>query len=198
MQGESTSTRLLRRLAGAPKLIGMRRGQAGVTLVELMMVVAVIAILALVALPSFSGETRKAKASSEVHPMFADLRLRLEQHMQERGRYPATIGEATLHPAGPPAATARPINPPPAAWQAIKVRITGSDAVYCGYTWASGRAGDGANIGPEAAARFGYTAPATDWYYLLAKCDMDGDPSAFSWYFASSADPTIRKVDEGR
>jgi prepilin-type N-terminal cleavage/methylation domain-containing protein len=179
-------------------MVCMRRRESGFTLIELMFTVAVVAILAAIALPSFFGETRKAKAFSEVQPLFSDLSVRLEQYVQERGTYPPTIGETALHPAGTPIATQRPINPLPTAWQDIKVSITGNDKVYCGYTWVSGRAGDAANIGPEAAARFGFTAPITDWYYLLAKCDMDGDPSAFSWYFASSTDPTIKRVDEGR
>jgi hypothetical protein len=70
--------------------------------------------------------------------------------------------------------------------------------VYCGYTWVTGLANDAANIGPDAAARFGFTAPVTDWYYLLAKCDMDGDPAEFSWYFASSANPEVQKSNEGK
>jgi len=174
----------------------MRRRQSGFTLLELVVTMAAVSILAAIALPSFFGETRKAKAISEVQPLFADLSVRLEQYIQERGVYPPTIGEGTLHPAGTPVATQRPINPLPTAWQDIKVRITGNDKVYCGYTWVSGRPGDA--VGPEAAARFTFTAPSTDWYYLLAKCDMDGDPSAFSWYFASSLDPTIKRSDEGR
>jgi type II secretory pathway pseudopilin PulG len=164
----------------------------------MMFTVAVISILAAIALPSFFGEARKTKAFSEVQPIFSDLSVRLEQYVQERGTYPPTIGEGTLHPAGTPVATQRPINPLPTEWQDIKVRITGNDKVYCGYTWVSGLAGDGANIGAEATTRFGFTAPAINWYYLLAKCDMDGDPSAFSWYFASSVDPTIKRADEGR
>ncbi len=179
-------------------MVPMRRRESGFTLIEMMFTVAVVAILAAIALPSFFGETRKARAFSEVQPLFSDLSVRLEQYVQERGTYPPTIGEATLHPAGVPIATQRPINPLPTSWQDIKVRITGNDKVYCGYTWVSGLARDGANIGAEAAARFGFTAPAINWYYLLAKCDMDGDPSAFSWYLASSIDPTIKRVDEGR
>jgi prepilin-type N-terminal cleavage/methylation domain-containing protein len=176
----------------------MRAGESGFTLLELVITMAAVAILAAIALPSFFGETRKAKAISEVQPMFSDLSVRLEQYVQEHGTYPPTIGESTLHPVGTPVATQRPINPLPTAWQDIKVRITGNDKVYCGYTWVSGLAGVGTNIGPDAAARFGFTAPSTGWYYLLAKCDMDGDPSAFSWYFATSIDPVIRKSDEGR
>lgn len=177
---------------------GMRDRDAGFTLVELMVTIAVISILAVIALPSFMSESRKTKAFSEVQPMFNDLRIRLEQYLQENGRYPPTIGEGTLHPAGPPGTTQRPINPLPAEWQAIKVRISGIDAVYCGYTWVTGLASDGTNIGPKAAAApLNFVAPSTDWYYLLAKCDMDGDGSVFSFYFASSVDSTIQRLSEG-
>lgn len=176
----------------------MRGQQSGFTLIELMVTVAVISILAVIALPSFFSESRKTKAFAEVQPMFNDLRIRLEQYLQENGQYPPTIGEATLHPAGAPSTTRQAINPLPAEWQAIKVRISGNDQVYCGYTWVTGLANDGSNIGPQAsAAPFLFTAPSADWYYLLAKCDMDGDGAVFSWYFASSTNPTIQRLNEG-
>jgi type II secretory pathway pseudopilin PulG len=163
-----------------------------------MFAVAVISILAVIALPSFFSESRKSKAFSEVQPMFNDLRVRLEQHMQEKGRYPSTIGESTLHPTNTPGATRLALNPLPSTWQAIRVRISGNDQVYCGYTWATGLANQNTNIGPLASATpFLFTAPSTDWYYLLAKCDMNGDGSVFSYYFASSTNPTILKLNEG-
>jgi hypothetical protein len=97
--------------------------------------------------------------------------------------------------------TRQPIHPLPDAWQKLKVRISGNDTVYCGYTWATGLANDNANIGPQASAAapngFGFATPPTDWYYLLAKCDMDGDGTVFSWYFTSSTNPTIIKLHEG-
>jgi len=162
-----------------------------------MVTLAVIAILATIALPSFFGESRKNKASSEVQPMFNDLRVRLEEYLQEHGSYPATIGEATLHPSATLGTTKQALNPLPDAWQAVKVRISGQDHVYCGYTWATGKADDpDGNIGAEATA-FGFTAPTTDWYYLLAKCNMDGDPALFSFYFASSVNPVIQSRNEG-
>jgi len=173
----------------------MRGRQAGFTLIEMMVTVAVILILAAIALPSFFGESRKAKALSEVQPMFSDLRIRLEQFLQENGHYPPTIGESTLHPSGAPGTARRPINPLPTEWTDIKVRISGADQVSCGYTWATGPA-NGGIIGTQAAA-FGFTTPTTDWYYLLAVCDMDGDPALLSYYFASSTDPVIQKHNEG-
>jgi len=175
----------------------MRDRRSGFTLLELMVTIAVISILAAIALPSFFSEARKTKAFSEVQPMFNDLRVRLEQFIQENGKYPTTIGEGTLHPAGTPIATKRPINPLPPAWDALKVRITGNDTVYCGYTWVTGLANDNVNVGPQASVTFTFAPPSTDWYYLLAKCDMDGDGVVFSYYFASSSNPTIQRSAEG-
>jgi prepilin-type N-terminal cleavage/methylation domain-containing protein len=181
----------------------MRDRESGFTLIELLVTLAVISILAVIALPSFFRESRKTKAFSEVQPMFNDLRVRLEQYLQENGTYPPTIGEGTWHPATAPSPdmTRQPLHPLPDAWKAIKVRISGNDEVYCGYTWATGLANDSANIGAQASAAapngFGFTAPSTDWYYLLAKCDMDGDGKVFSWYFTSSTNPAIQKLNEG-
>jgi prepilin-type N-terminal cleavage/methylation domain-containing protein len=204
----------------------MRGRESGFTLIELMVTVAVIAILASIALPNFFGEARRTRAFAEVQPMFNDLRIRLEQYMQENGRYPTGPGEARMHPAGEPTLTKVPIIPPvqadlPEEWAALKLQISGSDEVFCRYTWVAGQAGDIAGAGelveallppppgelppPPPPDAFKIVVPATmDWYYLLAKCNMDGEavPAAgeagFSWYFASSVEPTIGRRNEGR
>lgn len=160
-----------------------------------MIVVALIAILAAIALPSFFGDSRKAKAGGEVGPMFNDLRTRLDQYFQENGTYPATIGESTTWPTTP-GPSQQTLIPLPTAWQNVKVRLTGPTNVYCGYTWVTGNAGDATNIGAKGTA-FGFTAPATAWYYLLAHCDMDGSTTKDSYYFSSSVNPTIQKQNEG-
>jgi prepilin-type N-terminal cleavage/methylation domain-containing protein len=184
----------------------MRDREAGFTLLELMVTVAVIAILAAIALPSFFGETRKAKASAEVQPLFNDIRVRLEQYLQEHGSYPTSPadGETALVPAGAPGTTKVALDLPsaPAEWNVLKLRTSGDDKVGCRYAWVTG--GPTTAIGAQAAA-FLFTRPASDWYYLVAKCDMDnsgavagpGGRDGFSWYFASSTDPTLLKRNEG-
>src|SRR5215475_7398007 len=138
-----------------------------------MVTVAIIAILAGVAVPSFFSSSRKAKAASEVGTMFSDLRTRMDQYALENGQYPATGTEGTTWP-GTPTAQKQSLLPMPASWIALKVRISGDTEVYCGYTWVTGVAGSGANIGAiAAAAPFSFTAPSTNWYYLFAHCDMD-------------------------
>jgi prepilin-type N-terminal cleavage/methylation domain-containing protein len=172
-----------------------RRREAGFTLIEVMVTVAIIAILAAIAVPSFFREARKAKGSAEVQPIFNDLRSRMEQYHQENGVYPATIGEGTLHPLTQ-TAQKQTLLPLPATWTALRVRITGNDMVYCGYTWVSGLPNDNSNVGPQGTA-FAFTPPATNWYYLLAHCNLDGNPAVDGYYFSSSVDPTFRSVNDG-
>jgi prepilin-type N-terminal cleavage/methylation domain-containing protein len=177
----------------------MRDRESGFTLIEMLVTIAVISILAAIALPSFFGESRKNKAFSEVQPLFNDLRIRLEQYLQENGSYPPTVGESIWNPAGAPSTTKVPLDLTMAEWQPLKLRLSGENTVYCRYTWATGLANVGTNIGPRASASpFSFTAPSTDWYYVIAKCDMDGDSSAFSWYFTSSTNPAIKPFDEGK
>lgn len=176
----------------------MRGRESGFTLLELVVTVAVVSILAALAMPSFFGETRKTRARAEVEPLFSDMRTRMEQHLQENGQYPPTVGEATFNPAGAPSTTKVPLDLAMAAWAPLKLRLSGDSAVACRYTYATGLANAATNIGTEAATRFGFTAPSANWYYLLAKCDMDGDPATLSWYFASSVDATVRRDSEGQ
>lgn len=185
----------------------MRDREAGFTLIEMIVAMAVIAILAAIALPSFFSESRKTKAFSEVQPMFNDLRVRLEQYLQEYGVYPTAISpEGEMHPASAPGPTKRPILPLPASgsWDLLKLRISGNDQVYCSYTWMTYNppltvppaVPPTPPVGPQATV-FGFVPPPTSFYYLIAKCDMDGDGATFSFYFSSSADPTIKKLNEG-
>ncbi len=170
---------------------------SGFTLLEVAITLAVVAVLAAVVVPTFFGETRKAKASAEVQPMFSDMRTRLERYLQENGTYPTTVGESTWNPSGPPSTTKARLNLSMEGWRPLHLRLSGENAVYCRYTFATGTANESSSVGVQAAV-FGFTAPWSEWYYLLAKCDMDGDPSALSWYFSSSSDMAIKKLDEGR
>src|ERR1700755_2567351 len=157
----------------------MRDRESGFTLIELMVTVAVIQILASIALPSFFGESRKNRAISEVQPLFNDLRVRFEQFLQENGHYPTSLGEGAFYPPGAPS-TPRTLDTSTDPWKQVKLRTSGNDQVICGYTWATGLANDNTNVGSEARTDFTFVAPAAEWYYLLAKCDMDGDGSVFS------------------
>jgi prepilin-type N-terminal cleavage/methylation domain-containing protein len=180
--------------------LAMRDREAGFTLVELMVTLAVVSILAVIALPSFLRESRKTRASSEIQPLFNDLRVKLEQYLQENGKYPDTIGEAAMHPDNKPVGTLRALFPVPKEWDTIRFHNSGNDKVYCSYTWATGLADKEDNVGKVAGDDppdgFAFKVPAISWYYLLAKCDMNGD-GAFSYYFASSTNPSIQAINPG-
>jgi prepilin-type N-terminal cleavage/methylation domain-containing protein len=173
-----------------------RRGQRGFTLVEVMIVAALVAVLVAIAIPVFTSTSRKAKGEAEVATYFQDLRTRMVEYQQERGVYPPAQTESSIHPANP-GARKQTIFPVPNAWDAIRMRPSGSTDVYCGYTWVTGLAGQSGNIGQLAQNSFGFTAPATDWYYLLATCNLDG-AGGTSHYFTDSVDTSIRKLNEGQ
>lgn len=163
----------------------MKSGQAGMSLIELMVVVAIAGILATVAVFSYIKYTQRARAS-EVHAMFAELRLRQEQYQAETGQYLSTgANETTYHPAAPSGPDApNPVNPMPAEWLALRMQPDKTH-LYCSYVSITGPGGGG-SIGPVANS-FGMLAPPlTNWYYLIAECDLDGDPAVNSLYFSQS------------
>lgn len=171
------------------------RRHGGFTLIEILIAVAIVGVLAGLAIMRFGSQTRRSRAS-EVNAVFAELRVRQEQYHLENGVYYSTGGEAAIHPAAP-GPRSQPIAPVPAAWQPLRVKPPLS-RVYCGYVTVGGRGGDGTNLGQKA-VDFGFdTAPATDWYYLLARCDLDGDAAVDSFYFSSSTDTRILKENDGR
>lgn len=169
--------------------------QAGFTLIEIMIAVAIVGILAGLAVMKFGKEARKARGT-EVQAVFAELRNREEQYHLENGVYFSTgADEDATHPATP-GAQSQLISPVPAGWTTLRVTPPMS-RVYCGYVVMAGRGGDGTNLGPKA-ADFGLAAaPATDWYYLLAHCDLDGNGARDGYYFASNGDTKVQKENEG-
>ncbi len=169
--------------------------ESGFTLLELMVVVTIVAVLAAVALPSFTSDARRAKGDSEVGAFFAELKIRQEQYAIENGTYLATgASEAALFPATPSAA-AKPLGTLPTTWQALKVRPPESSA-RCGYVVIAGVSGDAA--GTIASATFLYVPPAKNWFYILARCDLDNNSAVDSYYFISNDNAKIQKTNPGR
>jgi prepilin-type N-terminal cleavage/methylation domain-containing protein len=176
---------------------GPRSAEVGFTLIEMLIVIAMIGILAAIALPMFLTESRKAKGNTEVHSYFADLHTRLANYLSENGQYPADTdqSEATTWPVTPGVAQ-QAIYPWPASWDNLRMSHSAESNVYCGYTWVTGLANDATNIGPIATS-FGFTVPTIDWYYIIAHCDLDGNPGVDTYYFASNIDPTVLSQNEG-
>jgi prepilin-type N-terminal cleavage/methylation domain-containing protein len=177
-------------------LLGRGVRQRGFTLIEIMIAVAIIGVLVALAIFSWGKSVRKGRGA-EAQAFFAALRVAEEQYHLENGTYLSTSSsEAVTHPASP-VKTIQTFLPLPASWTQLRVQLPEQNG-YCGYVAIAGAANDATGIGAMATA-FGLTsAPATDWYYLLAHCDLDGDSTRDSYYFTWSGDTTVLKQDEGR
>jgi type IV pilus assembly protein PilA len=171
-----------------------RSAQAGFTLIELSVVVALVAVLASVAVPVFMSEEREANADAEVTAMFTELSLKEQAYKLENGAYLATAAsEGATFPATP-GKKDQTLSPLPATWTTLKV-MTPESTAKCGYVVIAGAAG--AAPGAIASGTFGFTAPQQPYYYVLAHCDLDGSSSKDGYYFQSSVDSTIKKVNAG-
>ncbi len=160
------------------------------------MVVALIAVLAAIAIPNFVSQTSRTKSDTEVMEIFAELRIRQEQYKFERGSYLATTSDETLlFPATPSQSERDLLATLPTEWQGLRYR--GRSTARCSYGVITGAGGDSDNIGAKA-TELGFTAPQTDWYYLLAHCDMDGSSSVDGYYLTDSVNTAIRKQNPGK
>ena len=165
--------------------------QRGFTLIELMFVVAIIALLAIVAVPYFFGETRKSKARTEISSFFAELQTKEEQYKIDQGSYLAApacppMPSSTLQDALVCQANGTP-------WATMRVQLP-STQCYCSYTIMIGLPTDV----PAPPVPYTMSQPASSWYFIVATCDMDGDPATYSTYFTSSLDSRIQSDKEGR
>jgi prepilin-type N-terminal cleavage/methylation domain-containing protein len=168
--------------------------ERGFTLVEMSVVVALIAVLAAIVVPIFMSEHREATGDAEVNALFTELGIKEQQYMVENGTYLSTgASESDTWPAAP-SKSSQALQPLPASWVTLKVQPPESTA-KCGYVVIAGDAG--VDPGAIATGMFGMTTPQQPYYYVLAHCDLDGDSAKDGYYFQSSIDTTIQKLNAG-
>jgi prepilin-type N-terminal cleavage/methylation domain-containing protein len=183
---------------------------AGFTLMEMMIVVAIVGILASLAIFMFTRHIAKAKAS-EVPAMFGELKLREQQFHLEHEEYLSTgANDDEYFPSdSPPGKSPQTYNldssdAPPApqgtefpdpSWRTLKMSPDKAE-LYCVYVAIAGPGGDDANVGPKASgAPFNLGGaldiPATNWFYLMAECDFDGDGTSAIYFTLSETEGNI-------
>lgn len=152
-----------------------------------MIVVAIIAVLAAIVIPSFTKESTRSRAKSEVHPMFAELGTREEQYKVEIGSYlaaPACPSSASN--AGTDMTMAACATTAGEPW--VKLRVQASESkLSCSYLVQTGDGGTAPSTDWPAWAGTAAT-PSTSWYFILATC-----PS--TEYLTASWDTKIKSKD---
>ena len=173
----------------------MRSRQAGFTLIEMMIVVAIMGVLASIAVYAYRKVTTSAEVDSEVNAIFAEFRVRQEEFHAENGTYLSTgANETVTFPAGAPRRpqdAAIDITPqlavdgtggtPADAWVRLRMNPR-KNQLRCAYAAVAGVAG--APVGGSGGAVLGMGTPESNWYFLVARCDADGDPALDSFYLA--------------
>ena len=78
----------------------MRKSQAGITLIELIIAVTILVILAGVGYPLYQDQVRKARRT-DARSAAMQVALAQEQHFTRQGTYAAALNATTLNLAGP-------------------------------------------------------------------------------------------------
>jgi Tfp pilus assembly protein PilE len=177
-----------------------------------MIVVAIIGILSTLAVFAYRKVTGSAEVETEIAAIFAELRVRQEEYHAEEGTYLSTgADESGMFPPGAPVAPGEApidISPLLAAadgtgatpvhkWALLRMRPRKSQ-LRCAYVSIAGPGGGG-SIGGIASGNFNMTVvPESNWYYLIARCDADGDSGTDSFYFARHDHEGMAVKDKGK
>ncbi len=163
-----------------------------------MVVVAIVGVLAAVALYVYKNYVRKARAA-EVPEMFGEFQAKEAAFHAEFGTYLSTgANESDFFPAAINGTSRTDISgmARPVPWQRLRISPS-KNALWCQYVAIAGPAGDKTAMGALGNASYP-TAPTTNWYYLVAQCNFDGDDSVNSVYFRRGDQTNDYVENEGR
>lgn len=187
-----------------------RRFTGGFTMIELMMVVAVAGILTTIAVVAYTKNLRKVRAT-EVVQIFAALKSKEELYRAEFGKYlpvckspsgdvwkDCSESDSQFWPEPLPGAGKQMLATSlPPRWAQLKPQIP-TAGLYCQYLVVAGVAGDRTGMGDIGESLFGTDPPTRNWYYLVAQCDWDDNPSINARYWQRDDWSDLGKENEGR
>jgi type IV pilus assembly protein PilA len=173
-----------------------RRARSGFTLVELAVVVTIVGVLSVIGVVAYRRYMLTSKVS-EATAMIGAIRIAQEDHRAERGTY-ANLG-ATYCPTGGGAGNLKAAWTPActggtADWTTLPVHADGP--VMFQYATVAGTTPLSAPPSDAAWVNFG-SPTASMWYIIMAKADLDGDPSNVTQLVGSSFQNTIFTRNEG-
>jgi Tfp pilus assembly protein PilE len=171
-----------------------------VTVIELLFAGAILSILTGLAAIALKRDLHKAH-SSEVVQMFGDFQMKEELYKSLNGTY-LSSGSDTETDLWPThlAGGDRKVDISaglPTSWQTLKID-PGTGGLYCQYAAIEGAGGSTAHLGTIGMSLYAGAAPASEWYYLVAQCDWDGDPTLNSSYSRRGDRTDLQRSNEGR
>ena len=167
------------------------RDQRGFTLIEVMIVVVILGILAAIVVPGWFRASAKAKATTEVTGMFAEISVKEEQYKIENHIYlAAATCPSTPTSAGVDFATSCLTGA--TAWDNLRIQPP-EKTLACTYSITVGAAG----TPPAPPAGFTMVSPVNGWWWAVAECDADGNGGTNSKFFQSSVDTKKQVTNEG-
>ncbi len=180
---------------------------AGFTLVELMTVVVILGILGSIGIVFYGRNADTTAVLSEVTAMMAEISNRQEEYFVEHGKYLATGSDETdtfpADPTGPDRnhailVTAGEDTRPsdwPVTWDSLRIDPHRA-SIHCAYVVLAGD-GDGTSSTGAIGQTFGMPSdPNTPWFYILAECDNDRDPTTNAIYFSRNESAEILADNE--
>ncbi len=186
-----------------------KRHTRGFTLVELMIVVVIVGVLATLAVVGYRKLVQSSHVS-EATGMVQNIRVAQEAYHSETQQY-ANVSSDTTSSWYPAASVYQRVT----AWGAPCTKCTAVDwsmlplhvdgPVLFGYETTAGSANtqmnpasvtiNGSNVISFSAAG---TASATDWYFIAAEADLDGDTSTHTDVYGTSQTNQLFVSNEGQ